>query len=254
MAAAAARPLRRRDRRRHARRDVLRQHGFLPVFYLPLADVRQDRRTERLDDRVALPRHRDPLALASATASPRARPGRTATRARGRPTRAGTARSTSTRWTRGTRRRSASTCTPAIRTCAPTRAAARGTSLVEVGGVRVAASRRTVLLDETGLITRYYLPLADVRHELLEPSETFTECPYKGRSTTRRCASPTAPCAPTPPGVTASRCPTLRDLRPRASGRSATTRCSSRRRGSPAPARTPGGDGVGRFPRGARAT
>jgi uncharacterized protein (DUF427 family) len=52
---------------------------------------------------------------------------------------------------------------------------------VEVGGVQVADTRRPVLLDETGLITRYYIPLADVREELLEPSETFTECPYKGR-------------------------------------------------------------------------
>ena len=53
--------------------------------------------------------------------------------------------------------------------------------VVEVGGVQVAETRRPVLLDETGLITRYYVPFADVRHELLEPSETFTECPYKGR-------------------------------------------------------------------------
>ena len=45
----------------------------------------------------------------------------------------------------------------------------------------VADSRRPVMLDETGLITRYYLPLADVRNDLLEPSDTFTECPYKGR-------------------------------------------------------------------------
>lgn len=52
---------------------------------------------------------------------------------------------------------------------------------VEVGGVRLADTRRPVLLDETGLITRYYIPLADVREELLESSETFTECPYKGR-------------------------------------------------------------------------
>jgi uncharacterized protein (DUF427 family) len=54
--------------------------------------------------------------------------------------------------------------------------------LVEVGGVEVADTARPVLLDETGLITRYYVPLADVRHDLLVPSETFTECPYKGRA------------------------------------------------------------------------
>ena len=53
--------------------------------------------------------------------------------------------------------------------------------VVEVGGVEIADTRRPVLLDETGLITRYYVPLADVRHDLLVPSETFTECPYKGR-------------------------------------------------------------------------
>ena len=63
------------------------------------------------------------------------------------------------------------------RRCAPQLAKRR----VEVGGVQVADTRRPVLLDETGLITRYYIPLADVREELLEPSETFTECPYKGR-------------------------------------------------------------------------
>ena len=54
--------------------------------------------------------------------------------------------------------------------------------VVEVGGVVVAETRRPVLLDETGLITRYYVPLADVRRELLEASATFTECPYKGRA------------------------------------------------------------------------
>jgi uncharacterized protein (DUF427 family) len=54
--------------------------------------------------------------------------------------------------------------------------------VVEVGGVVVADTHRPVLLDETGLITRYYVPLADVRRDLLEPSATFTECPYKGRA------------------------------------------------------------------------
>jgi uncharacterized protein (DUF427 family) len=54
--------------------------------------------------------------------------------------------------------------------------------VVEVGGAVVAETRRPVRLDETGLITRWYVPLADVRRELLEPSPTFTECPYKGRA------------------------------------------------------------------------
>jgi uncharacterized protein (DUF427 family) len=53
---------------------------------------------------------------------------------------------------------------------------------VLIGGVVVADSRRPVLLFETGLITRYYLPKADVRMDVLEQSSTFTMCPYKGRA------------------------------------------------------------------------
>jgi uncharacterized protein (DUF427 family) len=53
---------------------------------------------------------------------------------------------------------------------------------VLIDGVVVADSRRAVLVFETGLITRYYLPKADVRMELLEPSATFAMCPYKGRA------------------------------------------------------------------------
>ena len=37
-----------------------------------------------------------------------------------------------------------------------------------------------MLLFETGLPTRYYLPAQDVRLDLLEPSESRTQCPYKG--------------------------------------------------------------------------
>ncbi len=53
---------------------------------------------------------------------------------------------------------------------------------VEVAGATVAESRRPVLLFETGLVTRYYLPPADVRDDLLRPSSTYTLCPYKGRA------------------------------------------------------------------------
>jgi uncharacterized protein (DUF427 family) len=35
---------------------------------------------------------------------------------------------------------------------------------------------------ETGLPTRYYLPRTALRSSVLEPSETVTECPYKGRT------------------------------------------------------------------------
>jgi uncharacterized protein (DUF427 family) len=51
---------------------------------------------------------------------------------------------------------------------------------VEVDGVVVASSRQPRLLFETGLPTRYYLPLTDVRLDLLRPSDTVTHCPYKG--------------------------------------------------------------------------
>ncbi|HVT70396.1 MAG TPA: DUF427 domain-containing protein [Trebonia sp.] len=51
---------------------------------------------------------------------------------------------------------------------------------VEVDGVTVADSVRPVILFETGLPPRYYLPLSDVRTDLLTPSDTQTHCPYKG--------------------------------------------------------------------------
>jgi len=53
---------------------------------------------------------------------------------------------------------------------------------VVVGGLTVAETSRPRLLFETGLPTRYYIPKADVRMDLLEPSDTSTACPYKGRA------------------------------------------------------------------------
>ncbi|MFE3592376.1 DUF427 domain-containing protein [Streptomyces niveus] len=47
-------------------------------------------------------------------------------------------------------------------------------------GQVVAESRRPLLLRETGLPVRYYLPPQDVRTELLSPSDTTTHCPFKG--------------------------------------------------------------------------
>jgi uncharacterized protein (DUF427 family) len=41
-------------------------------------------------------------------------------------------------------------------------------------------TRRPMLLFETGLPTRYYIPKLDVRMDLLEPSDSVTRCPYKG--------------------------------------------------------------------------
>ena len=51
---------------------------------------------------------------------------------------------------------------------------------VELDGVVLAESRSPRLLFETGLPMRFYLPLSDVRRELLRPSDTVTHCPYKG--------------------------------------------------------------------------
>jgi uncharacterized protein (DUF427 family) len=51
---------------------------------------------------------------------------------------------------------------------------------VEIDGVTVADSVRPHILFETHLPPRYYLPLSDVRTELLLPSETTSHCPYKG--------------------------------------------------------------------------
>jgi uncharacterized protein (DUF427 family) len=51
---------------------------------------------------------------------------------------------------------------------------------VRVEGELVAASVRPLLLFETSLPVRYYLPFEDVRTELFESSDLVTMCPYKG--------------------------------------------------------------------------
>lgn len=51
---------------------------------------------------------------------------------------------------------------------------------IVVDGVKVAETDKPTLLFETGLPTRYYLPLSDVRTELLTPTQKQTHCPYKG--------------------------------------------------------------------------
>jgi uncharacterized protein (DUF427 family) len=51
---------------------------------------------------------------------------------------------------------------------------------VEIDGTVVADTHRPVLLFETSLPTRYYIPREDVRLDLLEPTGHSTGCPYKG--------------------------------------------------------------------------
>ncbi len=52
---------------------------------------------------------------------------------------------------------------------------------ISLGGELVADSTGAVVLFESGLLPRYYLPRADVRAELLD-SDTHTICPYKGQA------------------------------------------------------------------------
>ncbi|WP_282609603.1 DUF427 domain-containing protein [Pelagibius sp. Alg239-R121] len=57
---------------------------------------------------------------------------------------------------------------------------------VVLNGLEVADSRSGVFLFETGLPTRYYLPPEDVRTDLLQPSGTTSQCPYKGQAGYKR--------------------------------------------------------------------
>lgn len=51
---------------------------------------------------------------------------------------------------------------------------------IEIAGVTVADSHCPRILFETGLPPRFYLPLTDIRTDLLESAQTHTSCPYKG--------------------------------------------------------------------------
>lgn len=54
---------------------------------------------------------------------------------------------------------------------------------VELDGSVLAESHRPHALFETTLPTRWYLPAADVRQDLVVPSATTSRCPYKGTAT-----------------------------------------------------------------------
>ncbi|MYV38745.1 DUF427 domain-containing protein [Streptomyces sp. SID1328] len=47
-------------------------------------------------------------------------------------------------------------------------------------GQVLAETDRPLVLRETGCPPRYYLPAEDVRLDLLTPSDTHTDCPFKG--------------------------------------------------------------------------
>lgn len=54
---------------------------------------------------------------------------------------------------------------------------------VVLGGVAIADTHRPLLLLETGLPIRYYIPEQDIRMEYLESTATTSHCPYKGTAT-----------------------------------------------------------------------
>ena len=51
---------------------------------------------------------------------------------------------------------------------------------VEIDGVTVAETKLPSLLFETSLPTRYYIPALDVNMDYLTPTDSHTQCPYKG--------------------------------------------------------------------------
>lgn len=51
---------------------------------------------------------------------------------------------------------------------------------VAAGGTPVAETDAALALQEAAYPTVYYIPLADVRAEVLRPSDHATYCPYKG--------------------------------------------------------------------------
>jgi uncharacterized protein (DUF427 family) len=54
---------------------------------------------------------------------------------------------------------------------------------IAIDGVTVAETTHPMLLFETGMPARYYIPRIDVRMDMLEPSDRQQECPYKGIAT-----------------------------------------------------------------------
>ena len=53
---------------------------------------------------------------------------------------------------------------------------------VVLDGQVLAETDHPVLLEETGLPTRYYLPRDDVRMDLLQATSFHTTCPFKGEA------------------------------------------------------------------------
>jgi uncharacterized protein (DUF427 family) len=53
---------------------------------------------------------------------------------------------------------------------------------ISINNTVIAESPFCMQLYETGLRTRYYIPLTAIHNEILRPSKTTTQCPYKGEA------------------------------------------------------------------------
>lgn len=53
---------------------------------------------------------------------------------------------------------------------------------IKFAGETIAHTLKPLLLSETGLPVRYYIPQEDVRMEFLKPSSRSTTCPFKGKA------------------------------------------------------------------------
>ncbi|GAA1996403.1 DUF427 domain-containing protein [Catenulispora subtropica] len=53
----------------------------------------------------------------------------------------------------------------------------------ELDGVVLAESPNSMILFETGLPPRYYVPITALNQDVLRPSDSVTHCPYKGAAT-----------------------------------------------------------------------
>ena len=76
---------------------------------------------------------------------------------------------------------------------------------VEVNGVTVAETTRSVMMLETGLPHRYYIPREDVSADVLRPSERVAGSPYKGEASFLQTSRPAVSCSRTSRGRTPSR-------------------------------------------------
>ena len=162
---------------------LLRQHGFLPVYYFPERDVRTDL-LEPSDHTTYSPykgvasywsvRAGDRVAESAAWSYPDPKPGSPDTRGY-----FSFDWHSMDAWFEDGERVYVHARDPFMRI---ETAPVAGRVEVVVDGTVVADSRDAVVLREAGIIPRYYFPPEDVRLDLLVASDWFTMCPFKGQA------------------------------------------------------------------------